>query len=142
VVIGRNVWISQQVYLDELYPEAISIGDNSTIGLRSSIIAHLHWGRRRDSGGYKPVVIEADVFIGPHTVILPGVRVGRGSVIKAGSVLTRSVPPGVMWGCGEGRFLARVGTPLTPQHSYEDFCRNLKPMQHSRSTAHKAEESI
>jgi acetyltransferase-like isoleucine patch superfamily enzyme len=34
--IGRNVWISQYVYLDELHPEAIIIGDNVSIGLRTS----------------------------------------------------------------------------------------------------------
>src|SRR5439155_7145859 len=83
--IGSNVWISQYVYLDELYPEAISIGDKSTIGLRSSIITHLHWGPKQSENGYKEVVIERDVSIGPHCLILPGVRVGEGSVIKGGT---------------------------------------------------------
>ena len=31
--IGKGVWISQLVYIDELYPEAVTIGENSTIGL-------------------------------------------------------------------------------------------------------------
>ena len=31
--IGSDVWISQYVYLDELYPEAMTIGDKSTVGL-------------------------------------------------------------------------------------------------------------
>lgn len=128
VKIGRDVWISQLVYLDELYPEAISIGDNCTIGMRSTIFAHLHWGRRHESGGFKAVTIEPDVFIGPHTVILPGVRVGRGAVVKAGSVLTRNVPPGVFWGTSSGSPLARVGVPLTRENAYEEFCRNLRPL--------------
>ena len=56
--IGRDVWISQYVYLDELYPEAISIADKSTVGLRTSIITHLHWGPKRSENGCKEVVIE------------------------------------------------------------------------------------
>ena len=41
VKIGKNVWISQYVYIDELHPEDVTIHDNCTIGLRTSIFAHL-----------------------------------------------------------------------------------------------------
>lgn len=44
VKIGTNVWISKYVYLDENHPECISIGDNSTIGFRTSIFAHTYFG--------------------------------------------------------------------------------------------------
>lgn len=126
VRIGRNVWIAQFVYLDEIYPAAISIGDNCTIGLRTSIIAHLHWGERRTRGGFKPVVLEDNVFVGPHCVILAGVRVGEGAVIKAGSVVTRNVPARVFWGDAGGRVLADVTVPLTAGHSFEEFTRGLR----------------
>ncbi len=124
--MGKNVWISQHVYLDELYPEAISIGDNSTIGLRTSIITHLHWGPKRANNGYKEVIIEKDVFVGPHCLILPGVRVGEGSVIKGGSVLTRNVPPHSFWGPPPSGPLGQVTVPLTAQYSYDEFVSGLK----------------
>lgn len=41
-----------------------------------------------------PVVIEDDVWIGANAVILPGVRIGRHSVVAAGAVVTRDVPSG------------------------------------------------
>ncbi|GAB4127543.1 MAG: hypothetical protein Kow001_22780 [Acidobacteriota bacterium] len=128
VQVGRRVWISQYVYLDELYPEAITIGDNSTLGLRTSVFAHFHWGPRREQQGFRPVIIEANVFIGPHCVILPGVRIGEGSVIKAGSTVTRSIPPGVFWGSSAGGPIARVRVPLTRDHSYEEFMAGLQPV--------------
>lgn len=41
----------------------------------------------------KPVVIEEDVWIGTHALVLPGVRIGRGSIIGAGAVVTSDLPP-------------------------------------------------
>jgi len=44
------------------------------------------------AGAHAPVVIEDDVFVGTQALILKGVRIGRGAVVGAGSVVTRSVP--------------------------------------------------
>ncbi len=41
----------------------------------------------------KPVVIEDDVWIGSRVTILPGVTIGRGSVVGAAAVVTKDVPP-------------------------------------------------
>ena len=128
VVIGKNVWISQYVYIDEIHPEAVFIGDNSSIGLRTSIFTHFYWGPRRPKNGYKEVVIEKDVFIGPHCVILPGVKVGEGAVVKGGSVLTRNVPPFMFWGPPPVGPLGRVTVPLTFEHEYKEFVRGLRPI--------------
>lgn len=131
--IGDHVWISQHVYIDELYPAAIHLGNHVTIGLRTSIFAHFHWGGQRAEGGFKEVHIEDDAFIGPHCVILPGVRIGKGAVVKAGSVVTRSIPPGVFWGDPGGQPLAKATVPLTSAHSYDDFVQGLRSLPRRRS---------
>jgi len=77
--IGRDVWISQYVYIDEIHPEGVTIGDNCTIGLRTSIFSHFYWGPKKENNSGK-VVIEKNVFVGPHCVILPNVRKGKGDV--------------------------------------------------------------
>lgn len=127
--IGRNVWISQYVYFDELHPEGIIIGNNVTIGLRTSIITHFYWGAKKSSGGYKKVIIEDDVFIGPHCLILPGVHIGQGAVIKGGTTVTRDVPPRVFWGTQDARPLANATVPLTPDNSFEEFINGLRPIR-------------
>jgi acetyltransferase-like isoleucine patch superfamily enzyme len=126
--IGRNVWIAQFVYIDELHPENLTIGENSTIGLRTSIFTHFYWGPKKGNNHGK-VVIERNVFIGPHCVILPNVRIGEGSVIKAGTVVTRDVPPHTFWGVPQAEALARVTVPLTQEYSYEEFVKGLKPIR-------------
>lgn len=55
------------------------------------------------------VDIEDDVWIGTNTTILPGVRVGKGAIVAAGSVVTTSVPPFFIVAGVPARFLKRRG---------------------------------
>jgi len=129
VAMGKNVWISQYVYLDEIHPECITIEDNCSIGLRASVIAHMYWGPRRDGYESGRVVIGADSFVGPHCVVMPGVTIGRGAVIQAGTTVARNVPPGVLWGGNPGKPLARVTVPLIRDNGHRAFVRGLKPLR-------------
>ena len=45
----------------------------------------------------KPIIIEEDVFIGARTIILKGVKVGKGSVIAAGSIVTKDILPNCLY---------------------------------------------
>jgi acetyltransferase-like isoleucine patch superfamily enzyme len=82
--------------------QRIVIGNHVSIGANTTIVdTDFHplevQARRLDEAGRSaPVVIEDDVFIGMNSLVLKGVTVGRGSVIGAGSVVTRDVPPGVI----------------------------------------------
>lgn len=65
------------------------IFDNSGHDLSFENVAN----RLNTKGQTKPVVIEDSVWIGANCIILPGVRIGKGSVIAAGAVVTKDVPP-------------------------------------------------
>lgn len=56
-----------------------------------------------------PVHIGDDVWIGSQVVVLPGVTIGAGSVVAAGAVVTRDVPPGVVAGGVPARVLRAIG---------------------------------
>lgn len=83
---------------------AISIGKRCLIAANCQIIdcnghelsfddvdARIH-----TSSEGKPVVVEDAVWIGANSIVLPGVRIGRGSVVAAGSVVVKDVPPMVL----------------------------------------------
>lgn len=125
--IGKKVWISRYVYLDELHPDAITIGDNSSIGLRSSIFTHFYWGPKRSIEHAGRVFIEENVFIGPHCVILPNVRIGHGAVIQAGTVISRNVPPQTLIGSPKPEHIAKATIPLTYEHTFKEFINGLRP---------------
>ncbi|QWV96546.1 acyltransferase [Geomonas nitrogeniifigens] len=130
VRMGKNVWISQLVYLDDQHPEKIEIGDNVTIGLGCTVFAHFYLGDRSPEDARTGVVIGNDVFIGPNCTILEGVTIGEGAVVVAGSVITRNVPPGVLYGPPAAEPLARITQPLTEngQVQYQKFLFGLKKL--------------
>ena len=93
-MIGRNVELGYFVILDNLHPEKIVIEDNATIAASTTVLAHDESKAYTGAGGelIEETRIQEGAFVGVHSVILVGVTVGRGAIVGAGSVVTRSVP--------------------------------------------------
>jgi maltose O-acetyltransferase len=119
LTIGRHTRVGRHSMIYFLPGATLEIGDNTVIGH----YANLRPGRRMSIGrdvrfgqfvsllgdnhrfdrtdlpiwqqGIEPadVTIEDDVWVGAQAVILPGIRVGKSSIIGAGAVVTRDVPP-------------------------------------------------
>jgi acetyltransferase-like isoleucine patch superfamily enzyme len=130
VEIGPGAFISTDVIIETMHPELVSIGRDVFLGVRSTIIAHF-----RDvtdgltAGARFSVRIEDQVFVGPGAIILPGVRIGRGAVVAAGSVVSGSVPEMTLVQGNPARPVALCGVPLGPDASVVEFYRKLKPIQ-------------
>lgn len=60
---------------------------------------------------YATTVIESGAWIGAGAIVLPGVRVGRGSIVAAGSVVKTDVPPGVVVAGAPAKIVRRFGEP-------------------------------
>lgn len=87
---------------------------NATLGARAKVGNNAHIGAGAVLAGVleppsaTPVTIEDNVLIGANAVILEGVRVGKGSVVAAGSVVTKDVAEGVVVAGIPARFLKKV----------------------------------
>jgi maltose O-acetyltransferase len=126
VRIGLGSFIGTSVILETAYPQLIEIANRVDFCMRTTIIAHQH-GECADES--KPTVtIEDDVFIGPGSIILPHVRIGRGAVVAAGSVVSTSVPPLTMVRGNPAQPVARCRVPLGRSTPLREFYRGLKPM--------------
>lgn len=96
LVIGDGTWIGEQCFIHAA--GGIVIGRNVGIGPGTRIISsrHAEEGRHlpilHSRIELLPVVIEDDVDLGVGSVVLPGVRIGRGAQIGAAAVVTRDVP--------------------------------------------------
>lgn len=101
IFTGRNLHLGNDVDLaaDVLITTdgGVSIGDRSLVGYRSCILSSNHEIPPKPAkifgAGHSmaSVVIGPDVWIGANCTILPGVSIGEGSVVAAGSVVTKDV---------------------------------------------------
>ena len=98
VKIGENCHFSPYVLIDLIYPSMINIGNNVTIGSNTMIFAHYNPTSNLllKENGYprevKPVTIEDGAVIGPGSIITMGTKIGKNSIIGAGSVVSNTIP--------------------------------------------------
>jgi acetyltransferase-like isoleucine patch superfamily enzyme len=130
VHIGQGVHIGSDVTIETAYPQWVWIGNNVQLGIRTLILAHIHSlpPRRKELKDFVSVRIEDDVYIGAAAIILPHVKIGRGAVVTAGSVVTKSVPPMMMVQGNPAEPVARCGIPLIWSTPIKQFYLNLKPL--------------
>lgn len=94
LTVGKRSRIFQSCFLNHSRP--LRIGDDTGVGGRSSIFTHGSW--QSEFEGYpvsfQPVDIGNNVWLPWHVFILPGVTIGDGATIGAGSIVNRSITAG------------------------------------------------
>lgn len=96
-LINTHVWgmdihptaqFSLSAKFDRTFPPGVHIGSHSYIAFEARILTH-----DMTRGLYLHTRVGANCFIGGRSMLLPGVEIGDNSVVGAGSVVTKSVPP-------------------------------------------------
>ncbi|MDE5989665.1 MAG: sugar O-acetyltransferase [Duncaniella sp.] len=111
--LGEHVFINANcTFLDGAF---ITIGAHTLIGPDVRIYTPHHpmdYIDRRENREYAyPVTIGEDCWIGGGAVICPGVTIGSRSVVGAGSVVTKDVPPDTLVAGNPARIIRRIPTP-------------------------------
>lgn len=107
--VGRNVFINQNCTFYDL--GGLDIGDDVMIGPNVNIITTGHPldpSQRRSVTIGKPIVIERNVWIAAGATVIGGVTIGENSVVAAGAVVTRNVPPNTLVGGNPARAIRSV----------------------------------
>jgi len=97
LVLGKNVSIIDTFFFDPSHCFLISIGDNCTIAPGVRLIAHD--ASTKKFLGYTKIGridIGKNCFLGDSTIVLPCVTIGHGSIVGAGSVVTKDIPVGMV----------------------------------------------
>ena len=124
VKVGKDVFIGDDVYLENEHPAAVEIQDGVHISLRAIILAHTR--------GAGKLVIERDAFIGPNAVIATSgnktLTIGEGAVIGAGVVIGKDVPAKAFVPSPAANPVASALVPLTRAATMEAFLLGLAPL--------------
>ncbi len=109
LVVGDEVDLAKDVLITT--SGGVSIGARTLIGYRSQIISSNHSippiGQPFPISGdlHSPVIIGQDVWIGANCVITPGVTIGEGAVVAAGSVVTKDIQKNSIVGGVPAKFI-------------------------------------
>ena len=99
--LGTNVEIGSFTMIDAR--NGVTIEDDAKIGFGCSILSY----SSIDSKGGK-VILEKGCMVGANTVIMPGITIGKGSVVGSNSFVNRDIPPGEIWFGSPARFRTKV----------------------------------
>lgn len=124
VRITGRVFIGDDVYIENEYPECIELREGAQICLRSTLIAHTRGAGR--------IVVGKDAFLGANCVVTawPGrtLTIGEGAVVTSSSVIASDVPAHTLVGNEKAKPLAIVTVPLAIDTPYESFLAGIRPL--------------
>ena len=125
VEIYGDVWIGDDVYIDEDFPETVEIHEGAAIATRCTIIGH--------TGGCGKVVIGKYAAVGAGCLIVCAsgktVTIGEGAVISAGTTVTHDIPPYTLCGAPRIKAYGKVTVPYLATKTHEEFTRGVKPIK-------------
>jgi len=101
VKIGKEVHIGPMVTIDDVYPNFVVIEDGVSVAGDNFILTHnkpLEYHKHLSEAFVAPVIIKKNAWVAINVTILPGVTIGEGSIVAAGSVVTKDIPSFVMAG--------------------------------------------
>jgi acetyltransferase-like isoleucine patch superfamily enzyme len=111
--VGQKTSFALMVMLDVMFPEKISVGRNSVIGYNTTILAHEYLINEYRLGS---VIIGDEVLIGANSTLLPGIEIGDGAIVSAGTLVHKDVPAGAFVG----------GNPMKVIYSAEEMKIRIK----------------
>lgn len=127
VKIGKNVMINfGAVFLDTCL---ITIGDRTLVGPNVNFYSATHPldpALRNGTHGPelgKEIHVKEDCWIGGNVVILPGVTIGKGSTVGAGSVVTKDVPEFTVVAGNPARIIRKIETDMDPAQRMPESSR-------------------
>ncbi len=121
VEVGSNCYMATRKWPSEAY--LIKIGSN--VQITSDVRFFTHGGAHVARGRYPKfdifgkICVEDNVYIGSCSLIMPGVTIGKGALVAAGSVVTRSVPPFMVVGGNPAKIICSVDEYIEKNRKYD-----------------------
>lgn len=129
VNIGKHVHWGTDVTVDPPYPYFLVVEDGVSLAGNDYILTHnkpLAYHKACSESYVAPVYIRKNAWVAVNVTILPGVEIGEGAIVAAGSVVNKDVPPLMMAAGIPAKPIKDMSEKLRCNYSEEEFERLLK----------------
>ena len=124
VRIGKNVHWGTHVVVDYPYPNFVVVEDGASISGNDYLLAHckpLPYHDACSESYVAPVIVHKNAWIAVNVTILPGVEVGEGAIVSAGSVVSKSIPPFTVANGNPAKVVADIAELVRKNYAPEEF---------------------
>lgn len=124
VKIGKGVHWGTNVLIDYPYPNFVTVEDGASLAGNDYILVHqkpLDYHRNCAESFVAPVTIRKNAWIAINVTILPGVEIGEGAIVSAGSVVSKDIPPMTVAKGNPAKVVADLSEILKENYSTEEF---------------------
>lgn len=131
VKVGKHTTISIREWSSE--PYLVTIG--SHVQITRGVSIHTHGGGNAvrkevpDFDVFGKVTIEDWCYIGAYSQIMPGVTIGEGSLVAAGSIVTKSVPPHCVVGGNPARILCSIDDYIAKNGKFNVHSKGMSSIE-------------
>ena len=136
VKIGKNVHWGTNVVVDYPYPNFVKVEDEASISGNDYFLAHskpLDYHACCTESYVAPIIVHKHVWIAVNVTVMPGVEIGEGAIISAGSVVSKDIPPFTVAKGNPAKVVADLAEILKNNYPEEEFER----IMNERKTKYK-----
>lgn len=129
VKIGKNVHWGTNVVVDYPYPNFVVVEEGASISGNDYLLAHckpLAYHQNCSESYVAPVIVHKHAWIAVNVTILPGVEVGEGAIVSAGSVVSKDIPPFTVANGNPAKVVADIAELVRSNYTAEEFDRMLQ----------------
>lgn len=129
VKIGRHVHWGTNIVVDYPYPNFVTVEDYASISGNDYFLTHckpLEYHAGCSESFVAPIKVHKYAWIAINVTILPGVEIGEGAIVSAGSVVSKDIPPFTVAKGNPAKVVADLAEVLRSNYSSEEFERIMK----------------
>lgn len=129
VKIGKNVHWGTNIVVDYPFPNFVVVEDGASIAGNDYLLTHnkpLKYHSCCSESYVAPIVVRKNAWIAINVTILPGVEIGEGSIVAAGSVVTKDIPPFTVAKGNPAKVVSDISEVLRVNYSPDEFEGLLK----------------
>lgn len=124
VKIGKNVHWGTNVIVDYPYPYFVKVEDSASISGNDYFLAHckpLDYHAHCAESYVAPIIVHKHAWIAVNVTILPGVEIGEGAIVSAGSIVSKDIPPFTVAKGDPAKVVADIAEIVKENYKPEEF---------------------